>query len=163
MRIFVLFCSLVVSPLAWCEQATDSTGDYAMDLGQVYGAIQSVKQMKDICSDSFPALTKENEAAYQGWRKHYLSFLQEVDKHWTAFAWREANGNPQKYTEFLNKMTNYSEQYKQGLRKQLSADGTDAFAKQCGVYAKYLTTDRTNLEYFYAEQVATMRRGPAKK
>ena len=163
MRIFVFVCGLVVSTLAWCEQSTDSTGDYAMDLGQVYGAVQSVMQMKDICSESFPELTQENETAYKNWRKHYLPFLQEVDKHWAAFAFREANGDPQKHVDFLNKMTNYFEQYKQGLHKQLSADGPDVFAKKCGMYAKYLTTDRTNLEYFYAEQVATMRRGSAKK
>jgi hypothetical protein len=92
-----------------------------------------------------------------------LPFIQEVDKHWTAFAWREANGDPQQYTEFRNKAGVYFEQYKRGLRKELSAEGPDAFAKQCGLYAKYMTTERVNIEHFYAEQVATMRRGPAKK
>ena len=163
MRTLVLVLGLAAASAAYSEQSSDSTGDYAMDLGQVYGAIQAVKFMKEICSDSFAGLSKTSEVAYQAWRKRHLPFLQEVEKHWSSAAWREAKGDPLKHMEFLNKMGTSFDQYKQGLRQQLSADGSDAFAKQCGAYGRYLTTDRTNIEYFYAEQVITMRRGAEKK
>ena len=53
---WLLLLAFLVSPHAWGEQSTDSTGDYAMDLGQVYGAAQAVKFMKEICNESFPNL-----------------------------------------------------------------------------------------------------------
>lgn len=163
MRMILFVCCLIISSRAWCEQSTDSTGDYAMDLGQVYGTIQSIKYMNEICSQAFPTIAKSNQAAFQSWRKRYLPFLQEVEKHWTTFAWQETNGEPQKHTEFLRKMATQFDQYKEGLRTQLLADGPEAFVKQCNIYPKYLTTERTNIEYFYAEQTATIRRGFIKK
>ena len=48
MRMILFICCFAVSSLACSEQSTNSTGDYAIDLGQLYGAIQSVKYMKEI-------------------------------------------------------------------------------------------------------------------
>lgn len=90
MRHWLLLLAFLVSPHAWGEQSTDSTGDYAMDLGQVYGATQVIKFMKEICNESFPTLVEPNDLAYKKWRTRYLPFLQELEKHWTASAWREA-------------------------------------------------------------------------
>jgi len=45
-----------------------------------------------------------------------------------------------------------------------SDSGADvSFRRTCVQYPQYLQTDRGNLEYFYAEQVATMRKGPQAK
>lgn len=162
MRILLVLAGLLLSTVAFGEQSTDSTGDYAMDLGQVYGAVQALKFMKEICSEAFPAQSQSNELAYAKWRSRFLPFLQEVEKHWSAAAWREAKGDPKQHVDFLNKIANYFDQYKEGLRKQMSSDGLQPFQKQCGLYPTYLTTDRTNLEYFYAEQVTTLRKGPEK-
>jgi hypothetical protein len=159
----LLTSALLFSFHASGEQSTDSTGEYAIDLGQVYGAAQSVKFMKEICNEAFPAFTKANDSAYQKWRARYLPFLQELEKHWTAFAWQEAEADPKRHTEFLTHIAEHFDQYKQGLKKQMECDGPEAFRKQCELYPVYLTKDRTNLEYFYAEQVATVRRGPEKK
>jgi len=101
--------------------------------------------------------------AYKKWRTRYLPFLQELEKHWTALAWREAKGDPKRHADFLNEMARYFDQYKESLRKQMQSDGPESFQKQCDLYPVYLTKDRTKLEYFYAEQVATVRRGPDKK
>lgn len=155
------FCLLATVALA--DQSTDSTGDYAMDLGQIYGGVRAVKYMEDICSEAFPATTKTNEVAYKQWRERFLPFLQEVEKHWGAMAWKEAKGDPQRHTEVLTKLEKSFEGYKKGLKSQMASDGQDAFRKQCELYPQYLRTDQTNLEYFYAEQVNTMRKGQLKK
>jgi len=116
---WLLLLAFLVSPHAWGEQSTDSTGDYAMDLGQVYGATQAVKFMKEICNESFPNLVEPNDLAYKKWRTRYLPFLQELEKHWTALAWREAKGDPKRHADFLNEMARYFDQYKESLRKQM--------------------------------------------
>ncbi|MBE0576381.1 MAG: hypothetical protein IH613_10870 [Desulfuromonadales bacterium] len=163
MRILLALSFCLLATLALADQSTDSTGDYAMDLGQIYGGVLAVKDMEDICSEAFPATENANEVAYEKWRKRFLPFLQEVEKHLSEMAWREAKGDSQRHTEFLNKMEQSFEGYKNGLRNQMVSDGQNAFRKQCELYPQYLKTDRTNLENFYAEQVNTMRRGQTKK
>ena len=61
MRILLVLAGLLLSPVVLGEQSTDSAGDYAMDLGQAYGAGQAVKFMKEICSEAFPAQSQSND------------------------------------------------------------------------------------------------------
>ncbi|MBC7750976.1 MAG: hypothetical protein H7Z73_04545 [Candidatus Saccharibacteria bacterium] len=162
MRPLILVVGLLAATLTWGEQSTNSSGEYSMDLGQVYGAIQGIKSTNEICNESFPLLKKQNDAAFQNWRKQYLPFLQEIEKYWTAAAWKITNGDQQKYLEFLTKFNASSVQYKNSLRAYLSANGSDSLSKQCSYYSEYLTTERANFEYYYAEQVNTIRGGLVK-
>ncbi len=163
MRKLVIICGLLLSPFAWGDQSTSSSGNYAMDLGEVVGAVQAYKSMKEICSESFPELASNNDVAYQSWRKRYLPFHQEVEKHRTILLWREANGDQLKYMELLDRWASHIDKYKQGMRKQMSANGSDALYKKCSAYPEYLTATRSDIEHYYAEQVSTIRRGPVKK
>ena len=153
----------LVALTAFAEKSSDSTGDYYMDFGQVYGAAVAVQQYRDICSEAFPDVQKANAAAYSAWRTKHLKFLQEMEKHKTAMAWKEAKGDEKKYVESLAKMSSSFDRYKDALREQLKAYGPDGFRRICMGYPEYLQTDRGNLEYFYAEQVVTVRRGPQSK
>jgi hypothetical protein len=131
--IVLLLAALPVSSMAE-QQSTASTGDYAMDLGQVYGAIEAVKFTKDICDKAFPDYIQANGAAYQRWRARFKPFLQEMEKHYTASMWREAKGDPQKHMALLKEMDDIFMQYREGLKKQMMSDGPEVFRKQCGIY-----------------------------
>lgn len=143
------------------ERSVTSSGDYAMDLGQVYGAIRSAKFMGDICTESFPEQRQSNAAAFAQWRTRYLPFLQEMEKHFSAMAWRESGGDPQKHVKFLADAEKSFDGYRAALKSQMTSDGPDAFASQCKAYPTYLASDRMDLEQYYAEQVAVVRKGPA--
>ena len=162
-KLAVLLLALVCgSVLAQDEHSTSSSGDYAMDLGQVYGAIRSAKFMGEICSDSFPDQIQPNAAAFKQWRARYLPFMQEIEKHFSAMAWRESGGDPQKHVKFLADAEASFDGYRAALKSQMTADGSEAFACQCKLYPAYLATDRMNLEHYYAEQVTVIRSGPPK-
>ncbi len=143
------------------EHSITSSGDYAMDLGQVYGAIRSAKFMGEICSESFPDQSQSNPAAFAEWRTRYLPFMQEIEKHFSVMAWRESGGEPQKHVKFLADAENSFDGYRVALKAQMAKDGPDAFASQCKLYPTYLASDRMDLEHYYAEQVAVIRKGPA--
>ena len=160
MRVSVLFLLLLSARYAGADQSTDSTGDYFMDFGQVYGAAVALQHYRDICTESFPDLRKQNTDAYAAWRAKYLGFLQELEKHRTTMAWKEAKGDQKKYVEMLSTMNASFDKYKEGLRDQLSSGGVDSFRRACAQYPQYLQSDRGNLEYFYAEQVTSVRKGP---
>ena len=151
------------SAMAQNDYSTDSSGDYAMDLGQVYGAIRSVKFMGEICTESFPDQAQTNAATYKQWRVTYLPFIQEMERHFSAMAWKESGGVPQKHVQFLVDVDKTFEQYRAALKSQMSADGDEAFKSQCNVYSAYLSSERMDLEHYYAEQVAVVRKGHAKQ
>src|SRR6478672_12504994 len=153
---FLLTVALCNSAFA---QSTNSSGDYAMDLGQVQGGTRGAKFLGEICSDAFPEQALANATAYKQWREKYLPFLQEVDRHFSALAYREANGDPQKHVQFLADSEKSFDGYRDALRSQLMADGEKAFKSQCELFPTYLDSERMNLEKYYAEQVATMRAG----
>jgi len=154
----LIFFTLFISSPAYSEQSTSSTGKYNSDLGQVYGAIQATKFMKEICSDKVPKLIEQNETAYQKWRVKYKAFLQEIERHYSRMLWNEAGGNPEKHMQVMNKYDNDLQGYKTGLARLMQNDGDKVFFQTCAIYPVYLTTERMNLEYFYAEQVQTIRR-----
>jgi hypothetical protein len=162
-KLTALILALVCCGSAYAqdEQSITSSGDYAMDLGQVYGAIRSAKFIGEICSESFSDQRQSNAAAFAQWRTRYLPFMQEMEKHFSAMAWRESGGDPQKHVTFLADAESSFDGYRLALKSQMTADGPDAFASQCKLYPTYLASDRMDLERYYSEQVAVIRKGPA--
>ncbi len=161
-RLLLLATVLAFSTSTNAQRSTDSSGVYLMDLGQVYAGAEGMKQYRDICAEAFPVFNQQNEKAYGEWRRKYLSFLQELEQHFTAAAWREAKGDEAKYLEFRLRMSRTLDQGKKLMRKQLSDLGNEQFRKACSIYPQKLSGARANLEHFYAEQVVTIRSGPPK-
>jgi hypothetical protein len=144
------------------ERSMTSSGDYAMDLGQVYGAIRSAKFMDEICSESFPDQREFNAEALAQWRARHLPFIQEIEKHFSVLAWKESGGDPQKHVKFLADTEKAFDGYRAALKSQMTAEGPDTFADQCKLYPTYLATDRMDLERYYAEQVVVIRKGASR-
>ena len=158
MRIF-MFVVLALICVSACaqQQSTSSSGDYIEDLGQVYGGIRSIKDLGEICTSHFPQEREANTAAYQSWRKKYLAFIQEIERYWTALAWKESGGSEAKYVGTLQAMNASFDKYKDALEQQLVSGGADKFTAECRLYPTYLQTSRTDLEHYYQEQVHTLR------
>lgn len=157
----ILALSFCGTASAQAEQSISSSGDYEMDLGQVHGAIRGAKFMGDICSESFPSQRQANADAFAQWRKRYLPFMQEMEKHFLAMALMASGSDPQEHLKYLSEMEKVFEGYRGALKTQMTADGPEAFASQCKLYPAYLASNRMNLERYYAEQVAVIRKGPA--
>jgi hypothetical protein len=131
-----------------------------MDLGQVYGSIRATKMIVEICSKDFPSTAATNQRAYQEWRKQYLPFIQEMERHYSAMLYRESKNDPQEHLANLAKSEKAFDGYRSGLKKQIQSEGQDSYKKICEGYPLYLKSPRMNLEAYYAEQVATVRTGP---
>ena len=160
---------LAILSFLWClnanaQQSTGSTGDFPSDLGRVAGGIRAMVWVKEICADAFPAYSKQNEAAYLEWRKKYLPFLQEMERYRLAAFMKQVKGNQAALIELTTRWEETIEMNKQAFRQRVLAAGPEAFRLTCQSYpAVYLQSDRGNLEHFYAEQVATIRKGDKPK
>jgi hypothetical protein len=158
----ILLIAAFGSAVAQDHVSTNSSGNYAMDLGQVYGAIRSAQFMGEICTESFPDQVQSNASAFKQWRANYLPFMQEIERHFSTMAWRESGGDPQKHVKVLVDAEKALDRYRLALKSQMTADGQESFLGQCKLYPTYLASDRMNLEHYYAEQVAVVRKGPSK-
>jgi hypothetical protein len=159
MRYTLVLAFLFACGAVHAEKSDQSTGQISIDLGTVYGALEGIKHIRDICSDDFPKLRTENENAYTLWRQKYLPFLQEIERHWSAFAETQTNGGePKKLYEFRVAVGDQMNKIKASQRDHMIRSGHEQFERVCQAYPRYLKTDRANLEYFYSEQVETIRR-----
>ena len=140
------------------EYSTNATNDYATDLGQVYGAIRSVEHMKQICTAAFPTNKKNISAAYQQWRKNYQPFIDEIEKHMTNLIWQESNGNRKKYVVLSSTAEKNFIELRGTLKVKMMSGSVGSFSEQCGFYPSYLVLSRMNLEHYYSEQVAVIRK-----
>lgn len=157
-RIAALALVLAV-PLVNAQQANNSTGDYATDLGHVYGAMQALRYGKEICSEFFPNYNRANEVAYTQWRKQYLSFIQEIQKRMVDLI--ASDSDPASQLRSKKAFDEHMAGLKNGMREEARSDmGT--FEKYCRLYPKYLAHRKQDLERYYSEQVIVIRKGFAK-
>jgi len=162
LRYFAFGLLLASATVTSADSDTHSTGDFAIDLGAVYGAIDSIRMYRDICTEDFPDLADKTRTAYDAWRTRYLPFVQEVDRTFTTAMYIEARRDPETCTKLLSKFATGLAKYKTALRDGFMEQGAASFRATCARFPEYVRTERGDIEHYYSEQVATMRRGPAK-
>lgn len=153
----VLLVLMLMPCVSLSEQSTSSTGDYAMDLGHVYGAIKATKFYVELCAEYHPSTKDANDLAYAEWRKKYLDFIQEIEKEMVSMIWDESKGNMIEYQENLSNHNKQMEKQKFALEIQTQKETEPSFKQICELFPEYLSSERMNLEYFYSEQVQTIR------
>ena len=131
MRIILFIAACIAASPVHAEVSPHSTGDYYYDLGQVHGAALYIKQYQEVCSPAFPDLRRQNDHAYAEWSKKYNKFYQELESHWNASLWKEAEGDPKKHAEVLQQVSVAFAGLKQQLRGQLTENGPAGFRKAC--------------------------------
>jgi hypothetical protein len=145
---------------ATSQQLNNSSGNYDVSLGQVYGAIRAVKRIKDICNEDFPQQREKNERAYAEWRSKRLSFLQEMERHLTRSMWLLSKGDPELAAENEATLQKNLAAFKENQRQIMSSGGREVYESQCGNYETLIRSQQWDIEKSFAEQVATIRRGP---
>lgn len=155
-----ILCLLLLAsaPVICNAQAVRSTGDYKMDLGQLYGATQIVGLMGGLCIDAFPEMKKTIDQRYHAWRESNLPVLQEIERHWQHGAMVEARGDPDKLRLFQMKYARTMASFKAGLHEWLVDGGTENARTRCEKYPSSLGAERTTFLPYFSEQLATIRR-----
>ncbi len=116
--------------------------------------------LEEVCSKDFPKTREPTQRAYQQWRKQYLPFIEEMEKHFSAAALPDGKNDPKQQAAILTTMEKSFDGQRDRLRQQLVSQGPDALRKTCETYPLFLQSPRMNLQSYFAEQVVTVRRGP---
>ena len=160
MRKMIALTCMALSALAMhgnlsAQQGPRSTGEYYRDLAVIFGIIDAVGNIADICSEEFPETEENNEKDYQLWRTRHLDLLEEVERHRTKILEHPVLG-----AQYKREVQNRNLTFKTNQRRALAADGTATFRARCSAYGDMTSLPQWDLETSFAGHIATMRRGP---
>ena len=137
--------------------ASEATGDYATDLGRVYGGYQRMLAMKEACDTAVPSARTANEKAFTAWQSRHRALIQDLQRRVTAMI-RRASKDQQEYTRNLGKYEGEILQERQEYKDLLLALGPDDLSEQCQRVPEMLKGPGADLGKVYAAEWATIRK-----
>lgn len=155
----VCACSPVVA-----QESPAPSGAYFHDLGRIIGRIRAVQWTADLCAETYPETTSDNQVAVDAWQRKYQPFVMEMTKRFEALPAYWAAHDPTG-TYSVPKIRDMVEQLmvqgREQLRKQYVVDqGVERFRETCKVYPLALQSDNFDFERAYRNEVAVIRRVP---
>ena len=149
---------------ALAQDASAPSGEYSRDLGRIIGRIRGVQWTADLCAERYPETASANQAAVDAWQRKYEPFLSEMTKKFDAMpAYWAAHDASGRYSESTIKsmLEQMMSQGRDQLKKQYRVDQEpEKFQELCKRYPLALQSATFDVERFYPNEVAVVRRGP---
>ena len=150
------------SAFATARAATQATGDYFHDFGELIVRVRSVKWIEEICSETFPATAETNRHAYDVWLVDHGAFVDEIEGQFLVIDkyWGDASEEAKKEGLTVEQLRAKVDATRPGLRQDFHARGTRSFQARCDAYPEILLSPQLDLEKSQAELVRSVRLGP---
>jgi hypothetical protein len=136
--------------------AQEASGDYATDLGRVYGGYQRMFALKDACDAVVPATRPANAKAFAGWLKLHEPLADELRRRVMAMI-RGASKDEEDYARNLGRYQGLILQEREEYTATLRALGADELRGQCERLPDELRGPRADLNKVYAEELRVIR------
>jgi len=137
--------------------AQESSGDYATDLGRVYGAYQRMLAMKEACDAAVPETRAANDKAFAAWQAQHRALVEELRRRVTAMI-RLASKDERDFTRNLGKYEGAILQERQEYKETLLGLGSEELRGQCGRMPEQLRAPQADLSKVYAAELQTLRK-----
>ena len=137
--------------------AAESGGNYATDLGRVYGAYQRVLAMKEACDTVVPGARAANGKAFAAWEVRHRALVQDLERRVTAMI-RLASKDEQEYVRNVGKYQGTILLERQEYRDMLIGLGADELREQCQRMPDRLQGPEVDLSKVYAIELETISR-----
>ena len=134
-----------------------ATGEYAADLGRVYGAHQRIIAAKEACDTAMPGTRSANEKAYAAWRSRHAALIKDLERRVTAMI-RLASRDEKEYVMNLGKYEGAILQERQEYTQILLALDAAELKEQCQRWPSYLSSPDADFEKVYAGELETIRK-----
>lgn len=154
---FLRFVFAVTFPLAVHAEADQ----YSADLAGLYGEIQQVQAMRDICARDFPAYSPANSAAVEDWRARNSAVVVEIESRWQRWLEQKAAGSPNRRESLDAWSKNLYESTKRDFYIHLKKDGDRAYQARCESFPQYLLgAKRMQLGVAFSDVLQRIRQTP---
>ena len=137
--------------------AAETSGNYATDLGRVYGGYQRILAMKEACDTAVPAARAANNRAYAAWEAQHRALLEDLQQRVSAMI-RAASKDKEDYVRNLGKYDGEILLQRKEYRDMLLALGAEELRGQCQRVPDTLQGADANLARVYAAELETIRK-----
>ena len=154
-----LMPAAVMMALAYCGAAgaAESSGNYATDLGRVYGGYQRILALKEACDTAVPAARAANNKAYAAWEARHQALLQNLRQRVEAMI-LGASKDKEDYVRNLGKYEGEILLQRKEYRDMLVALGAEELRAQCQRVPETLKGVDADLGRVYAAELETIRK-----
>jgi len=137
--------------------AAESAGNYATDLGRVYGGYQRILALKEACDTAVPAARAANNRAFAAWEAQHRALLLDLRQRVEAMI-RAGSKDKDEYVRNLGKYQGAILLERKEYRDVLLALGADELRDQCQRMPESLKGADTDLARVYAAELETIRK-----
>lgn len=141
-----------LSPIAIAD-IRSATGKPLLDFYTVYGAIDSVRMINELCSTKFPEYKKQNNRAYISWRSRNKDFIYMVEQYNHAIVMKTSRGNDASYRKQMLEAAQTYEQNKVAMHKMFSDYGEATYRATCSAYPEYTESEKADFQNYYKEHM----------
>lgn len=147
-----LLVLMVLPPLAMAD-IRNATGKPLLDFYTVYGAIDSVKIINELCNVNFPEYVAKNDRAYKLWKTKYEAFIYKVEQYNHAVANRESGGKDASYVKQMLETAKAYENNKVAMHQLFSGYGDAVYRSTCASYPEYTKSEKADFQNYYREHM----------
>lgn len=149
---------IAAAMMGWAIAAiAEATGDYATDLGVVYGGYQRMLALKEACDKAQPASRAANDRAFAAWEAQNRALVQDLQRRVTAMI-RLASQDEKDYARNVGKYEGAILRERQEYREILLGLGADDLRAQCQRMPETLKGPAADLGKVYAAELAVIRK-----
>ncbi len=130
-----------------------ATGKPLLDFYTVYGAVDSVKIINELCNAKFPQYKKQNDRAYKLWRSRYKEFIYKIEQYNHEIVTKSSKGNMASYSKQLSDQAIRFEETKLVMHKMFSDYGEGVYREMCASYPEYTTSEKADFPNYYGEHM----------
>jgi len=132
-----------------------ATGNYAADLGTLYGERYSLQVQKDVCIGVQPKTRRELQKAYDDWMERHEDLVEDLDARFRAMI-KQASRDQQEYSRNFGKYQGAVMSQRQEQKEVLLALPKDELLRQCKELPGYLRSPKSNITAKYPDEVKTV-------
>lgn len=150
--VICLFTFLVLPSFVFAD-IRSVTGKPLLDFYTVYGAIDSVKIINELCDIEFPEYKKQNDIAYSLWRSRYKEFIYKIEKYNHEIVKKTSKGNEASYAKQMLDTAHTYEKNKEFMNQMFLDYGETVYRQTCSNYPAYTESEKTDFPNYYKEHL----------
>ena len=130
-----------------------ATGKPLLDFYTVYGAIDSVKIISELCNAKFPEYKAQSDRAYNSWRSRHKEFIYRIEQYNHAIVTKTSKGSEASYRKQMIEAALLYEQNKAAIHQMFSGLGETAYRATCSSYQEYTESEKADFPNYYKEHM----------
>jgi hypothetical protein len=157
MQVWLLAAAAMLLVEGAAAAAAEGPGNYAADLGRVYGAYQRMLAMKEACDARVPEARVANDKAFAAWHARHRALVQDLQRRVNAMI-LAASTDKDDYVRNIGKYEGAILLERKEYRDTLLGLGTDDLRGQCQRMPEVLNGPGADLGQVYAAELETIRK-----